>query len=49
MGTTLANMFEKLMTLGPPTTVTASGALKRIGVLIDLAGDLGKEDGTARS
>jgi hypothetical protein len=47
--TTPVDIFEKLMALGPPTAVTASGALKRIGFLIDLAGDIDKEEGTARA
>jgi hypothetical protein len=49
MGTTPVDIFEKLMALGPPETVTASGALRRIGILVDLAGDLDREDGTARA
>lgn len=49
MGTTPLDIFEKLMALEPPRTVNASGALKRIGILVDLAGDLDREDGTARA
>ena len=38
------------MALEPPSeTETGSHALKRIGILIDLAGDLDREDGTARA
>jgi hypothetical protein len=49
MSATLVNIFEKLLALGPPATITASGGLKRIGILVDLAGDLDREEGTARS
>lgn len=40
-------MLQKLIALGPPqATETGSRALERIGMLIDLAGDLGRDDTT---
>ena len=43
------DIFGKLMALGPPNTISVPKALRRIGSLVDLAGDLDKEDGTARA
>ena len=43
------DIFNKLMALGPPNTVSVPEAFRRIGSLIDLAGDLDKEDGTTRA
>ncbi len=43
------DIFNTLMALGPPDTISMPEAFKRIGSLIDLAGDLDKEDGIARA
>jgi hypothetical protein len=43
------NIFDKLMTLGSPDSIDAPEAFRRIGSLIDLAGDLHKEDGATRA
>jgi hypothetical protein len=43
------SIFEKLMALGPIHAVVSKAALKRIGLLVDLAGDLDRDDGTARA
>jgi tetratricopeptide (TPR) repeat protein len=42
-------IFNKLMALGPPDAIGVPEAFRRIGSLIDLAGDLDKDDGIARS
>ena len=39
-------LYDQLVALGPLDDVSAAVALKRIGMLIDIAGDLGREDGT---
>jgi hypothetical protein len=39
-------LYDQLIALGPLDDVSATVALKRIGMLIDIAGDLGREDGT---
>src|SRR5207248_5875087 len=41
--------FESLMSSQGPTGLPTAAALERIGLLIDLAGDLNREDGTARA
>ncbi len=43
------DIFNKLMALGPPDSISVPEAFQRIGSLIDLAGDLNKEDGLARA
>lgn len=43
-----SHLFESLMALGPIEAVANTVALKRIGILIDLAGDLGRDDGITR-
>jgi hypothetical protein len=45
----VSSLFEELMALGPIEAVANTGALKRVGILTDLAGDLGRDDGTARA
>jgi hypothetical protein len=42
-------IFNKLMALGPPGAIGVPEAFRRIGSLIDLAGDLDKDDGIARA
>jgi LA2681-like HEPN len=44
-----ADLFEKLLKLSFDPAVATKDALKRIGVLVDLAGDLGRDDGTAQA
>jgi hypothetical protein len=39
-------LYDQLVALGPPDDVSAAVALKRIGMLVDIAGDLGREEGT---
>ncbi|GLR89776.1 LA2681 family HEPN domain-containing protein [Bradyrhizobium iriomotense] len=47
MTTDPTQILQKLIAQGPPqATETGSAALKRIGMLIDLAGDLGRDDAT---
>ena len=41
--------FDKLMALGSPNSIGVPQALRRIGSLVDLAGDLDKEIGIARA
>src|SRR6266699_850688 len=41
--------FDRLMASQGPTGLSAPKALERIGLLIDLSGDLAREDGTARA
>jgi len=40
-------MLERLMASQGPPGVSAVKALERVGLLIDLSGDLGREEGTA--
>lgn len=42
-------IFNKLMALGPADAIGVPEAFRRIGSLMDLAGDLDKDDGIARS
>lgn len=42
-------LFEQLMAFGPIEEVANGAALNRIGMLIDLAGDLGRDDGTTHA
>ncbi|HZL31586.1 MAG TPA: hypothetical protein VFC54_11085 [Pseudolabrys sp.] len=49
MAPDLGSIFETLMALGPIHAVVSKSALKRIGLLVDLAGDLDRDDGTARA
>ncbi len=43
------DIFNKLMALGPPNTISVPKAFRRIGALVDLASDLDKEDGIQRA
>jgi LA2681-like HEPN len=43
------SVFDKLMVLGAIGKANSVVALKRIGILIDLAGDIDREDGTTRA
>jgi hypothetical protein len=49
MANTAADLFEKLLKHPFDPIVATKDALKRIGVLVDLAGDLGRDDGTAQA
>jgi len=49
MANTAADLFEKLLKLTFDPATATKNVLKRIGVLIDLAGDLGRDDGTAQA
>jgi hypothetical protein len=42
-------MFDWLMASQGPAGLSTATALERIGLLIDLSGDLAREDGTARA
>jgi hypothetical protein len=39
-------LYDQLIGLDPPEEVSVAIALKRIGMLVDIAGDLGREEGT---
>jgi LA2681-like HEPN len=49
MANTAADLFEKLLKHPFDPAAATKDALKRIGVLVDLAGDLGRDDGTAQA
>lgn len=44
-----ARLYAQLMALGPLQHMDDAGALKRIGLLVDLAGDLDQPEGTTRA
>jgi hypothetical protein len=43
------DVFNKIMSLGSPSTIGVPKALQAIGSLVDLAGDLDRDDGIARA
>jgi hypothetical protein len=49
MANTAADLFEKLLKHPFDPAAATKDALKRIGLLVDLAGDLGRDDGTAQA
>lgn len=43
------NMFDRIMASQGPAKLSTANALEQVGLLIDLSGDLDREDGTARA